>query len=243
MLSSGKKPFSLNPANSAIATGLSSQIKSLAQVNQGINLSKMALTTADGALASVGKDLQDLRDLALQAMNGGDSLDALNDQAQSLLANIDASSKNTNFNGNKLLDGSFQQSTNLDPNAKSSLNISLSSSSLKSLGLEGLDISTPEKAEAALEKIDEAIQKNLEARSGIGAKQSALQSATNTNLVAIENLSSAASQLTDVDYAKTISEFQLNAFKFQSQVALLNLQNQMFKSISQLLIGKLSGKS
>src|SRR5690606_19849836 len=87
------------------------QIRGLDQAarnaNDGISLSQ----TAEGALAEIGNNLQRIRELAVQSRNATNSQsdrEALNAEAQQLLAEIDRVAQTTNFNDVKLLDGSFQ---------------------------------------------------------------------------------------------------------------------------------------
>ena len=98
-------------AGLAISERFTSQIRGLNQAvrnaNDGISLAQ----TAEGALKSSGDILQRIRELAVQSRNATNSPTdraALNKEAQQLLSEIDRVADTTNFNGVKLLDGSFQ---------------------------------------------------------------------------------------------------------------------------------------
>ena len=97
-------------AGLAISERFTSQIRGLNQAarnaNDGISLAQ----TAEGALGEVGSNLQRLRELAVQASNGTNTQadrDALNSEVTQLKSEIQRVAEQTNFNGNKLLDGSF----------------------------------------------------------------------------------------------------------------------------------------
>jgi len=97
-------------AGLAISERFTSQIRGLNQAarnaNDGISLAQ----TAEGALGEVGSNLQRIRELAVQASNGTNTQadrDALNSEVTQLKAEIQRVAEQTNFNGNKLLDGSF----------------------------------------------------------------------------------------------------------------------------------------
>jgi flagellin len=97
-------------AGLAISERMTSQIRGLNQAarnaQDGISLAQ----TAEGALASVGNNLQRMRELAVQASNGTNAQadrDALNTEFQQLKAEIQRVAEQTRFNGEKLLDGSF----------------------------------------------------------------------------------------------------------------------------------------
>jgi flagellin len=97
-------------AGLAISERFSAQIRGLNQAarnaNDGVSLSQ----TAEGALAEVTNNLQRIRELAVQSSNATNSQsdrDALQTEVTQLLNEIDRVADTTEFNGVKLLDGSF----------------------------------------------------------------------------------------------------------------------------------------
>lgn len=111
-LSSGLRVNSAkdDAAGLAIAERMNTQVKGLTvaarNANDGISLAQ----TAEGALGKVGDMLQRMRELAVQASNATNSDSdrvALQAEVSQLAAEIDRVAKQTNFNGQKILDGSF----------------------------------------------------------------------------------------------------------------------------------------
>ncbi|QTW18961.1 flagellin [Comamonas kerstersii] len=111
-LSSGLRVNSAkdDAAGLAIAERMNTQVKGLTvaarNANDGISLAQ----TAEGALGKVGDMLQRMRELAVQASNATNSEDdrkALQAEVKQLAQEIDRVAKQTNFNGQKILDGSF----------------------------------------------------------------------------------------------------------------------------------------
>ncbi len=97
-------------AGLSISERLTSQIRGLSQAarnaNDGVSLSQ----TAEGALGEVGKNLQRIRELAVQASNGTNNQtdrSTINAEVTQLKAEIQRVAEQTSFNGTKLLDGSF----------------------------------------------------------------------------------------------------------------------------------------
>ena len=97
-------------AGLAISERMTSQIRGLNQAarnaNDGISLAQ----TAEGALGTIGDNLQRIRELAVQSRNATNSVEdraALDAEAQQLKSEIDRVAGSTNFNGINLLDGSF----------------------------------------------------------------------------------------------------------------------------------------
>lgn len=98
-------------AGLAISERFTTQIRgfnqALRNANDGISLAQ----TAEGALAESGNSLQRIRELAIQSANSTNSASdraALNSEVQQLLAEINRVGQTTQFNGQNILDGSFQ---------------------------------------------------------------------------------------------------------------------------------------
>ncbi|HEX6707076.1 MAG TPA: flagellin [Albitalea sp.] len=101
-------------AGLAISERFTTQIRGLNQAarnaNDGISLAQ----TAEGALGSVGDNLQRIRELAVQAANATNSASdraALQSEAAQLVSEVQRVGTQTAFNGIKLLDGSFSAQT------------------------------------------------------------------------------------------------------------------------------------
>jgi flagellin len=97
-------------AGLAIASKMTSQIRGLDQAVRNGNDAISMIQTADGALVEVGNMLQRMRELTVQAASGTNTtedLASLNIEFQALDDQIDEIAKNTEWNGQKLLDGSL----------------------------------------------------------------------------------------------------------------------------------------
>jgi flagellin len=97
-------------AGLAISERFTSQIRGLDQAvrnaNDGISLAQ----TAEGALKSASDMLQRIRELAVQSSNSTNSAgdrQALNQEVTQLVSELDRVATSTEFNGQKLLDGTF----------------------------------------------------------------------------------------------------------------------------------------
>ena len=97
-------------AGMAISERFTSQIRGLNQAarnaNDGISLAQ----TAEGAMKAAGDMLQRVRELAVQSANASNSASdrqALQQEVGQLVAELDRIAQTTEFNGQKLLDGTF----------------------------------------------------------------------------------------------------------------------------------------
>jgi flagellin len=125
-------------AGLAIADRMSAQITGLNQAarnaNDGISLAQ----TAEGGLGQITNSLQRLRELSVQSSNATNTASdraALQQEASQLLQEIDRVSNQTEFNGTKLLDGSFKAQTfQIGANAGQTINVTVGSAQTKDLG-------------------------------------------------------------------------------------------------------------
>ena len=115
-------------AGLAISERFTAQINGLNQAarnaNDGISLAQ----TAEGALGSIGTNLQRIRQLAVQSANATNSASdraAMQAETAQLVSEIDRVGQQTDFNGTKLLDGSFSaQQFQVGANAGQTIGIS-----------------------------------------------------------------------------------------------------------------------
>ena len=101
-------------AGLAISERFTAQINGLNQATRNANDGISLAQTAEGALASSGEILQRIRTLAVQSANATNSASdrkALNDEVNALTSELNRIAQTTEFNGRKLLDGSFTSAT------------------------------------------------------------------------------------------------------------------------------------
>ncbi|MFQ4148046.1 flagellin [Arthrobacter sp. LAPM80] len=99
----------------------------------------------------------------------------------------------------------------------------------------GLKFDTAINAQASLNLIDTQINKVSEARADLGAVQNRLESAVNTLNVGKENLTAAASRITDVDMASEMVSFTRSNILSQAGTAMLAQANQSNQGVLKLL--------
>ena len=128
-------------AGLAISMRMTANIRGLGaairNANDGISLTQ----TAEGGLSSIGDNLQRIRELAVQSANTGNNESdraALNTEARQLVSEIDRIANNAQFNGIKLLDGSFQNQSlqvGAGNDANDRIAISIGSAKVSALGI------------------------------------------------------------------------------------------------------------
>lgn len=145
-LSSGMKINSAadNAAGFAIATRFTSQINGLTQAQSNANDGISLTQTTEGALTQVTANLQNIRDLAVQAANGTNSasdLQSIQTAISQSLAEINRTSQQTSFNGNSVL-GASATTANIQVGANDGQTIAIALQQINSstLGLTGFNV-------------------------------------------------------------------------------------------------------
>jgi flagellin len=112
-------------AGLSISERMTSQIRGLDQARRNANDGISLAQTAEGALQSASDALQRIRELAVQSLNATNSASdraALNAEVQQLNQELQRIATSTEFNGQKLLDGTFTSATfQVGPNANQTI--------------------------------------------------------------------------------------------------------------------------
>ena len=124
--------------------------------------------------------------------------------------------------------------------ANQSIKVGLTDMRAEALGLQGADgtklnISTQNKANAAINVLDNAIQKALDQQTTIGSVESRLEY-TSTNLTtASENVQASESTIRDADMAKEMTNYTKNNVLLQAAQSMLAQANQSSSNVLSLL--------
>lgn len=134
-------------AGLAISEGLRSQIGGLKQAVRNSQDGISVVQTAEGALTETHSILQRMRDLSVQAANdGGLSTDAkgnIQSEMSQLKDELTRIADTTQFNGAKLLDGSYSGKFQVGANVGETISVAIGTSmSASGLGVDGVDVTT-----------------------------------------------------------------------------------------------------
>ena len=110
----------------------------------------------------------------------------------------------------------------------------------EALGLKGsdgtkLNISTQEKAEAAISVLDSALTRALDQQTSIGATQARLDYTSSNLTTASENVTASESTIRDADMAKEMTEYTKNNVLLQAAQSMLAQANQNSSAVLSLL--------
>lgn len=214
--------------------------------NDGISLAQVA----EGGLNEVANNLQRMRQLAVQAandVNGADDRQALQQELTQRNDEIDRIAGNSQVNGQKLLDGSFNGS-NVQIGASNTVAISgIANTQASALGriegnnadqgLRSIDLSTAAGANDAIARIDKALSSVDGSRSAMGASQNRVSAALDNAINTQVQTPKSRVQDVNVEDIRARSEQLSNQIRQQAGAAILAQANQMPQSALSLLRG------
>ena len=239
-------------AGLAISEGLRSDIRALRQAVRNANDGVSLINVTEGALNEQSGILIRLRELASQAATGtvGSTERATIQLEFTALRNeLDRIAQTTEFNGQKLIEGSLASSvasTNhiliqvgLDSSSHSRININsevdLGAMTSTGLSIHQLSVTSADAALTALEEVNTAIATITAGRGKVGAVQNRLIRTISNVSIQIENLSAAESAIRDADIAEEVALLTRNQILVQAATAMVGQANLIPQSVLQLL--------
>jgi flagellin len=196
-----------DPAGLVVSKQLQGRIAALNQEIKNVSGTIDKYETASGSVKELRESLNELRSLAVGAVNSGgnseEAQEAYATAASTLEKGYNRTIENANYNGAATLDGS-------------------ESALAKVSTLEGIDLSSPQAAAASLETIDQAASELDKVMSELGATQKyGLESERRSLEVTRQNLEAAESTLSDTNYALEMSKFASSLIRSQATMALM----------------------
>ncbi len=232
-------------AGLAISQRMTTQVNGMTvairNANDGISLAQ----TAEGALGSIGDNLQRIRELAVQAANGtNNSSDqvSLQKEIDQLKAEIDRVVNNTKFNDTDLLSSSGTISIQVGANATADdkidiqlIDVTGALSGITASGFTVAGITAGAGASGVIDAIDNALTTISNARADLGAVQNRFTSVISNLSVNSENLSASRGRITDADYAAETAELTRTQILQQAGTAMLAQANTLPNTVLKLL--------
>ena len=239
-------------AGLAISEGLRSDIRALRQAVRNANDGVSLINVTEGALNEQAGILIRLRELASQAATGTVSSTeraTIQLEFSALRNEVDRIAATTEFNGQKLVDGSLASSVastsqifiqiGINSSADSRINLNeqvdLEAMTSTGLSIHELSVTSAQGALSALSQMDTSISQITAGRGKIGAVQNRLSKSISNLSVGIENLTAADSQIRDADLAHEVAMLTRNQILVQASTAMVGQANLIPQSVLQLL--------
>ena len=239
-------------AGLAISEALRSDIRALRQAVRNANDGISLINVTEGALNEQSSILLRLRELSSQASTGtvGSTERATIQLEFTALRNeLDRIAATTEFNGQKLVDGSLASTVSstsqifiqvgLDSGVNSRINlneqINLAAVTSSSLGIDALTVTSAAGALLALDFINTSIATVTQSRGKVGAVQNRLVRTISNLSISVENLQAAESSIRDADIAEEVAVLTRNQILVQAATAMVGQANLIPQSVLQLL--------
>jgi flagellin len=247
-LSSGSRinHASDDAAGLAISDSLNSQIRSIGQAVRNAQDGSSLIQVFEGGTNEINNMMIRIRELAMQSASdtvGDRERVMINNEVKELKAEVDRVAQTTKYAGRNLLNGEaptleFQVGINNNEGVdRIKFEPGDANLTAGSLGIDGVDVSSKDGAQGALDILDDGIYHVNEVRAKVGSIQSRLQSTSNTQQIFSENLSAAKSRIRDTDIALESSNLARESIIRNAGVAMLSQANQTPAVALQLLRG------
>ena len=252
-IASGDRLFGTkaNAAEKATSELLNSDTRTLRQASKNLNDGISLINVAESGLNEQSGILIRLREILTVAGGaiGQNERDTLQLEINTLRDEFNRIANSTEFNGQKLLDGSLAVSiatdqhvvitVGLDSSASSQIDINsavnLSSTAIAALGLDAVSATSFDDAADSLSIVEAALDTISGFRASIGATQNRFTRALNTLNVSIENLTAAFSVIKDADIAEELADLTKQQLLVQSSSAMVGQANLVPEGVLLLL--------
>ena len=252
-IASGDRLFGTkaNAAEKATSELLNSYTRTLRQASKNLNDGISLINVAESGLNEQSGILIRLRGILTIAGGaiGQNERDTLQLEINTLRDEFNRIANSTEFNSQKLLDGSLAVSiatdqhvvitVGLDSSASSQIDINsavnLSSTATAALGLDAVSATSFDDAADSLSIVEAALDTISGFRASIGATQNRFTRALNTLNVSIENLTAAFSVIKDADIAEELDDFTKQQLLVQSSSAMVGQANLVPEGVLLLL--------
>jgi len=233
----------------AVSEKMRSQIRGLNQAGRNIENAVSFIQTTEGYLAETQDIMHRVRELAVQSANGiytAEDRMQIQVEVSQLVDEVNRIASHAQFNGLNMLTGRFanpgrggtptaemffQVGANMDQRKQ----VFIGTMTAQALGLRGISLSTPDKANAVIGNVDNALRQVSQQRADLGAYQNRFELASKGVAVAAENMQAAESLIRDTDMATQMVDYTKNQILMQSSTAMLAQANLKPRSVLQLL--------
>jgi flagellin len=218
-----------DPSGLAVSEKMRAQVNGLRQAERNTEDGLSFTQTAEGYMAQLSDVAQRIRVLAVQAANGiysKEDRQLIQVEVSQLLDEVNRIGSQAEFNRFAIFKGDFAKGKeplviHMGPNANQRERISVRALNVSALGLAGVSISAPTKANEAIGKVDNALTILNKQRADLGAFQNRLEQSARGLMNAYENVQASESRIRDTDMAEEMVALTTKQILSQTSVAML----------------------
>ncbi len=238
----------------AVSEKMRGQIRGLNQAEKNIENGVSFIQVTEGYLQESQDILHRIRELAVQSANGvysNEDRAQIQVEVNQLVDEVNRIASHAQFNGMNMLTGRFAENApagssttmffHVGANMDQRRIIYIGTINAGRLGIEDMttktpmSISTADKANASIGKLDEALRIVSKQRADLGAYQNRFEMAQKGVAIAAQNLQAAESVIRDTNMAHEMVNFTTNSILVQSSTAMLAQANTLPQSVLRLL--------
>ncbi len=232
-----------DPAAISVSERMRAQISSMTEAERNISHAINLLNTAESSLGSIDDKLIRMRALALEASNGtlsSSDRSYLDREFQQLKSEITRVASITEYNGLHLLDGTYSsgasgangQGIKIHLGVHNVANedyyyVNFNDMRAAALGLDTASIADTANSQAALARIDLALDNKNSEQTRIGSYVTRLQHSLNSLMQFRESTTESESTLRDADIARSMSDLTRSQILMQSSISMTTQANQL----------------
>jgi flagellin len=219
-----------DPSGLAVSEKMRSQIQGLRQAERNTEDGMSFVQTAEGYLMQTSDVLQRMRVLAIQAANGiysRSDRQLIQVEVSQLLDEVNRVGSQAEFNRFPLFKGDFGRAANnpmtfhMGPNQHQRETVFIEAVNTRSLGISGVSISTPQKANDTIGRVDSALERLMKQRADLGAMYNRLEHSAKGLMNAYENVQASESRIRDADMAEEMVQLTTKQILSQTSIAML----------------------
>jgi len=238
----------------AVSEKMRGQIRGLNQAEKNIENGVSFIQVAEGYLQETQDILHRVRELSVQSSNGiysNEDRNQIQVEINQLVDEVNRIASHAQFNGMNMLTGRFAQNSiggagttmffHVGANMDQREIIYIGTITAGRLGIEDMttktpmSISTADKANQSIGKLDEALRVVSQQRADLGAYQNRFETAQKGVAIASQNLQAAESIIRDTNMANQMVDFTKNQILVQAGTAMLAQANTLPQSVLRLL--------
>ncbi len=249
-----------DPTGMAVSNKMKLQIKGIKLADRNVNDAVSLIQTAEASVGEMQNIAQRMRELSIQAANGiltTDDRRLIQQEIEQLSEELDSISERTEFNKKRLLNDDYEEFIfHTGNDYRDNLTVSFKAINAEVLGLstkrapeyddngnplpggamiDGLDYTTVNGAEDALERCDTALKRISSYRANLGANQNRLEKTSSSLVISEENIQASLSRVLDTDMAGEMAEYTKNNVLVQAGISMLSQANQRPNQLLSLL--------
>ncbi|MBI4979323.1 MAG: flagellin [Spirochaetes bacterium] len=237
----------------AVSEKMRSQIRGLNAATKNAQNGISFIQASEGYLGETQDILQRMRELSIQASNGiysDEDRGLIQKEVNQLIDEVDRIASHAEFNKMNMMTGRFGKQANaqtmafhVGANVDQRIQVYLGTMTATALGIksssgtqtDAVSISTVNKANQSLGRVDQAIGKVVAQRAELGAYQNRMEHIVRGLSIAAENTVAAESRIRDTDMAAQMVEYVKNQILTQSGASMLASANTKSQVVMKLL--------